>query len=476
MKQLLENREYLRKIADTLFEFLIVFSSDGGIEYANEGTYNVLMYNSMDDVSIADIFPNVFSVEDGKLVCRESMDGRMIEANAYRSNNTCFESEIRILEDDNTPDRIICLGRDISGRERMMRELKFAKDNGMALNRVKDEFVANVTHELRTPVNGILGNIRDLMNNEMDPNKLYTMEMIEKSCADMNALINNILDFSKLEAGKFQIEEREFSLRNMIDYVRSNHMAKIHEKGLDFFVTISPDIPDKLIGDELRLEQVLNNLLSNATKFTTVGKIMLEVVSTARAGNKIELFFMVIDTGIGIADKDKDKLFKDFSQVDASISRRYGGTGLGLNISKKLVNLMEGNISVDSMPGKGSNFSFSVWLKLPNGDGDTFVEDFRVDTGTIAGRQMETLNGDESTTFGSRENREEIDKRIMKLTLCVEMDTWEKAEMFAEAVKQLTAGAPKEVGTAALKLKMAVQKENKEKTLEAMEALKLLLD
>ncbi len=476
MKQLLENRDYLRKIADTMFEFLIIFAENGDIEYANEGAYNVLMYNSMDDVNIADIFPNVFSSENGRLICRETMDGRMLEANAYRSNNTCFESEIRLLADENTPNRIICLGRDISGRERMMRELKFAKDNGQTLNRVKDEFVANVTHELRTPVNGILGNIQDLMNTEEDPHKLYTMEMIEKSCSDMNALINNILDFSKLEAGKFEIEEREFSLRNMIDYVRSNHMVKIHEKGLDFFVTISPDIPDKLIGDELRLEQVLNNLLSNATKFTTVGKIMLEVVSTARAGNKIELFFMVVDTGIGIADKDKDKLFKDFSQVDASISRKYGGTGLGLNISKKLVNLMEGDISVDSMPGKGSNFNFSVWLKVPSGEGETFVEDFHVDAGTIADRQFESLNGDESTRFGSRENREEIDKRIMKLTLCVEMDTWEKAEMFAEAVKQLTTGAPKEIGTAALKLKMAVQKENKEKTLEAMEALKLLLD
>ena len=475
MKQLLENREYLRKIADTLFEFLIVFSDNGAVQFANEGAYNVLMYNSMDDVNIMDIFPGVFFKEGGELLCREPMDGRMIATNAYRSNNTCFESEIRILEDENTPDRITCVGRDISGREKMMRELRTAKDSGQTLNKVKDEFVATVTHELRTPVNGILGNIKDLMSKETDQDRLYTMEMIEKSCADMNALINNILDFSKLEAGKFEIEEREFSLHEMIDYVKGNHINKIREKGLDFFVTVSPDIPDKLIGDELRLEQVLNNLLSNATKFTTVGKIMLEVVSTARAGEKIELFFMVVDTGIGIADKDRDKLFKDFSQVDASISRKYGGTGLGLNISKKLVNLMDGDISVDSMPGKGSNFNFSVWLKVPHEEGTTFVEDFHVDTETITDRQLETMTADQTTTFGSKENHEEIEKRIMKLTLCVEMDTWEKAEMFAEAVKQLTIGAPKEISTAALRLKMAVQKENKEKTVEAIEALRLLL-
>ncbi len=477
MRQLLENKEYLRKMADNLFEFIIVFSDAGVVTFANETAYNVLMYNNMDDVAIYDIFPTLFSIDGGELRCLEPMDGRMISVNIYRSNHTCFESEVRIIADPETPDRYTCVGRDVSGRERMMRELKFAKDNGQTLDKVKDEFVANVTHELRTPVNGILGNIRDLMGKESDQGKLYTMEMIEKSCADMNALINNILDFSKLQAGKFEIEEREFSLHSMIDYVRGNHINKIHEKGLDFFVTISPDIPDKLIGDELRIEQVLNNLLSNATKFTTVGKIMLEVVTTARAGDRIELFFMVMDTGIGIADKDRDKLFKDFSQVDASISRKYGGTGLGLNISKKLVNLMEGDISVDSMPGKGSNFNFSVWLRVPMEEDDsTFVEDFQVDTGAIADRQLETLGAEQTSTYGSVENRQEIDKRIMKLTLCVEMDTWEKAEMFAEAVKQLTLGAPKEVTTAALRLKMAVQKENKVKTTEAIEALKVLLE
>ena len=184
----------------------------------------------------------------------------------------------------------------------MLRAMDKVKENTVNLTKIKDEFVANVTHELRTPVNGILGNIQDLLSKESDESKRYTMEMIEKSCADMNYLINNILDFSKLEAGKFEIEEREFSLRAMIDYVRSNHKIKIHEKGLDFFVSVAPDIPDKLIGDELRLEQILNNLLSNAAKFTSVGKIMLEVLETGRSGNKVELFFMVVDTGIGIDD------------------------------------------------------------------------------------------------------------------------------------------------------------------------------
>ena len=144
----------------------------------------------------------------------------------------------------------------------------------------------------------------------------------------MHALINNILDFSKLEAGKFILEPRKFDFRNMIDYVKGNHSNRMTEKGLDFSITVSPEIPEYIIGDELRIVQILNNLISNAYKFTSVGEIHVEVVKTAQSGTRAELFFMVIDTGIGIAKANQDKLFIRFSQVDAIISRRYGGTGL----------------------------------------------------------------------------------------------------------------------------------------------------
>ncbi len=483
VKELIGNADFLRKVANSLFEFLIVFEDDGTVIYANEKVFETLIYENHEGIgNISAIFPPLFYEENGTLFCREEMDGHVISTVAYRSNNTCFEVEVRffkdILNEDNDrglmPGKNVCVVQDISGRERLEREISKVKENSADLTKTKDEFVANVTHELRTPVNGILGNIQELMGFETDPNKLYSMEMIEKSCNDMNALINNILDFSKLQAGKFTMEDREFSLKDMIDYVRSNHISKIHEKGLDFFVTVAPDIPDRLIGDELRLEQILNNLLSNAIKFTTVGKIMLEVVETAREGNRVELFFMVMDTGIGIADQDMDKLFKGFSQVDASISRKYGGTGLGLNISKQLVNLMGGDISVDSTAGKGSTFTFSVWLNIPEGDGGE-VKEYHKPAPVFNSLQSGDAEEGIGMVFGSAENREEIDKRLMKLILCIEMDTWEKAEMFADAVKQLTMGAPKEIAQAALRLKMAVQKENGEKATAAIETLKSLL-
>ena len=293
----------------------------------------------------------------------------------------------------------------------------------------------------------------------------------------MNNLINNILDFSKLEAGKFTLEQRRFEFRSMIDYVRSTHMPKITEKGLKFFVTVSPEIPEYVIGDELRIGQVLNNLLSNACKFTHVGKVSLEVLKTAQNGNRVELFFMVIDTGIGIAKADIDKLFKSFSQVDASVSRKYGGTGLGLNISSQLVELRGGNISVDSEVNKGTMFSFSIWVELPEEEVEESMS--HVDT-YVAKSLSDTLKEDSESSnmlaFGTKENMEELKKQLSKIVLCIEMENWEKAESFTDSIKHLTVEAPKEMRTATLKLKMAVQKSDYDKAIAAYDAVMELLD
>ena len=196
------------------------------------------------------------------------------------------------------------------------------------------------------------------------------MKLIERCCNDMYNIINDILDFSKLETGKFTLESREFNFRKMMDYVKGNHINKITEKGLEFFMSVSPQVPEQIIGDELRIVQILNNLLSNAQKFTSLGKISVEVVRTARVNDQVELFFIVKDSGIGIDKADRDKLFQSFSQVDASISRKYGGTGLGLNICKQLVEMMGGKIEVESKKNKGSTFSFSIWVGLTEEDKD----------------------------------------------------------------------------------------------------------
>lgn len=468
--------EPCRVSLDDMLEMVFTFDENGNILYANSAAKQKLEYGEeLPGTHISEIFPKTFySTQDGFQTEYEFGEKHQ-DLMAYRKNRTCFCVEVKILKPDSSEDLYVCMANDSSKQDFLEKEIVKVQHEAEQALKVKSEFVANVTHELRTPVIGILGNTRELLEKEKDEEDLKILKLIERGCKDMQEIINNILDFSKLEAGKFSLEPRKFHFRNMMDYVKANHINKITEKGLDFFVTISPDIPEYVIGDELRIVQILNNLISNACKFTAVGKVSVEVVKTTQVNNRMELFFLVIDTGIGIDKADMDKLFKSFSQVDASISRRYGGTGLGLNICKQLVELMGGNISVDSVKNGGSVFSFSIWIEVPEDE----MEKTKVSVGGyIALGQKVNIHADDNKTetriYGTSENMEEIKNKMSKFILSVEMENWEKAEMFADIIKQLTAEAPKEVKNAVLKMKMAVQKEDYEKIQTAFEALQAL--
>ena len=461
---------------DDVLEMVFTFDENGNIVYGNSVAKQKLEYGEeLPGTHISEIFPKTFySTQDGFQTEYEFGEKRQ-DLTAYRKNRTCFCVEVKILKQEDSGGVYVCMANDASKRDFLEKEIVKVQHEAEQALKVKSEFVANVTHELRTPVIGILGNTEELLEREKNEETLKILRLIERGCKDMQGIINNILDFSKLEAGKFALESRKFHFRNMMDYVKANHMNKITEKGLDFFVTISPEIPEYVIGDELRIVQILNNLLSNACKFTAVGKISVEVVKTAQVNNRIELFFLVIDSGIGIDKADMDKLFKSFSQVDASISRRYGGTGLGLNICKQLVELMGGSISVDSEKNGGSVFSFSIWIEIPEDEIETVAENTG---GYVALGQKVNIHANENKTevrnYGTKENQEEIKNKMSKFILSVEMENWEKAEMFADIIKQLTAEAPKEVKNAVLKMKMAVQKEDYEKIQTAFEVLQAL--
>ena len=221
---------------------------------------------------------------------------------------------------------------------------------------------------------------KNLLNTELNSYQLETVGIIEGCCVNMSKIINDLLDFSKMESDKLVLEKKAFSFREFLNNVMAFNVTLVNEKGLKLLVHVGDDIPKYLVGDELRLMQIFNNLLSNAVKFTTIGHIAVEASLIREEDDYVELFFMVVDTGIGISKQNMDKLFKKFSQVDASTTRTFGGTGLGLSISKKLVELMGGNIKVESEPGKGSSFSFNVILgkadaaeettgvELPNGN------------------------------------------------------------------------------------------------------------
>ncbi|HIA2049340.1 TPA: two-component sensor histidine kinase BarA [Salmonella enterica subsp. enterica serovar Enteritidis] len=242
-------------------------------------------------------------------------------------------------------------------------ELDLAKKRAQEAARIKSEFLANMSHELRTPLNGVIGFTRLTLKTELNPTQRDHLNTIERSANNLLAIINDVLDFSKLEAGKLILESIPFPLRNTLDEVVTLLAHSSHDKGLELTLNIT----DNVIGDPLRLQQVITNLVGNAIKFTESGNIDILVEKRALSNTKVQIEVQIRDTGIGIPERDQSRLFQAFRQADASISRRHGGTGLGLVITQKLVNEMGGDISFHSQPNRGSTFWFHIHLDLnPN--------------------------------------------------------------------------------------------------------------
>ncbi|EIZ8800922.1 two-component sensor histidine kinase BarA [Salmonella enterica] len=246
-------------------------------------------------------------------------------------------------------------------------ELDLAKKRAQEAARIKSEFLANMSHELRTPLNGVIGFTRLTLKTELNPTQRDHLNTIERSANNLLAIINDVLDFSKLEAGKLILESIPFPLRNTLDEVVTLLAHSSHDKGLELTLNIKNDVPDNVIGDPLRLQQVITNLVGNAIKFTESGNIDILVEKRALSNTKVQIEVQIRDTGIGIPERDQSRLFQAFRQADASISRRHGGTGLGLVITQKLVNEMGGDISFHSQPNRDSTFWFHIHLDLnPN--------------------------------------------------------------------------------------------------------------
>lgn len=339
----------------------------------------------------------------------------------------------------------------------------------------RDSFVANVTHELRTPVNGIKGNTELMMEQENDLKKLAFLKIILDSCNTMEGIINNILDFAKLEAGKFQLEEKPFSFREFMHRMEKQFQAMTMRKGLRLTMSIAQNIPDNLVGDELRLTQILNNLVSNAVKFTAQGYVGIEVTLNCQIQDEVELFFVVADTGIGISKEDKDKLFKSFTQVDASITRKYGGTGLGLSITKDLIGMMHGDIWAEGEKDKGTTFSFTVHLKLQDTEQTQEDEITQIQAKGITVHNRVPIEKNQVYEFKTAFNEKELRRNFEKLNLSADMENWYKAEDYAAMIKQLLQGSSKELQRAAFRMEMAVRKADYEKFRACADVVKDML-
>ena len=241
-------------------------------------------------------------------------------------------------------------------------ELDIAKKRAQEAARVKSEFLANMSHELRTPLNGVIGFTRQMLKTHLSTSQTDYLQTIERSANNLLSIINDILDFSKLEAGKLALENIPFEFQASLEEVVNLQATNAHEKGLELTLKVDPKVPAGLVGDPLRIQQILTNLVGNSIKFTERGNIDISVELRSQSEDNIELQFMVRDTGIGISERQQAQLFQAFSQADASISRRYGGTGLGLVITQKLVSQMGGEISLTSRLHQGSTFWFTLRL------------------------------------------------------------------------------------------------------------------
>jgi len=378
--QIEENRRFLQGLTDALGEGVYAVDTAGLCTFANPEAAKLLGWNK-DELIGKNIHEIAhYQKSDGSahqwehcLVHQAGLTGKTFHSEDdlfTRRNGEIFPialTAVPLLE-DGLVRGTVSVFQDITLRKQTEQALKNAKDAAEAASRAKSDFLATMSHEIRTPMNGIIGMTELALDTELSPLQREYLEIVKSSADSLLTVINDILDFSKIEAGKMELDATSFYLRDMIADVVKPLALRAEQKGVELIYDVAPDVPDCLVGDPHRLKQVIVNLVGNAIKFTGEGEIVVRVIPENLGKHDALLHFMVTDTGIGIPEEKQALIFEAFSQADSSTTRKYGGTGLGLTISGKLVKLMGGRIWVESEPGKGSTFHFLAHMGFCDAD------------------------------------------------------------------------------------------------------------
>ncbi|MBF0107811.1 MAG: PAS domain S-box protein [Magnetococcales bacterium] len=343
-----------------------IFDKDGRLEIWNNAFHE--LHDKVAELIVAGTtYEDILrvAVERGQITKSAEYRDPLLEDRARRADRMVqtFEEEfsgnrwIRISESQMSDGSSVVVYSDITS-------LKIATAEAKAAARAKSEFLANMSHEIRTPMNAVIGLSHLCLQTQLTPRQQDYIQKVHNSATSLLRIINDILDFSKIEAGRLDMEAIEFTLDAVLDNMEAVMSLKAEEKNLRFLLLAAADIPPGLVGDPLRLGQVLINLVNNAIKFTEVGQVSVHVEVIDRGEHSVRLRFSVRDTGVGMSRQERERLFRPFSQADSSTTRRYGGTGLGLAISRRLIELMGGRIWAESESGRGSEFIFEVLLGI----------------------------------------------------------------------------------------------------------------
>jgi PAS domain S-box-containing protein len=374
-ERLSETEQFFRSVLELAPDGLMVVDAKGVIRLANAQCEKLFGYTRDELIgqSVETLVPD--SVRARHPALRESFHrapvvramGATSELQGLQKDGSLFPVEIGLSplpERQGESAQVAVSIRDVTERRRQEVDLKEAKSRAEEATEMKSMFLANMSHEIRTPMNAIIGLSHLALKTQLNAKQHDYISKVHNAGTSLLAIINDILDFSKIEAGKLDIETTDFQIDEVISSVTMITAQKAHEKGLEFLADVASTIPEQLRGDPLRLGQVLTNLVNNAVKFTEKGEIRLRIVLLEQTGEKVQLKFSVEDTGIGMTKEQAARLFQPFSQADMSTTRKHGGTGLGLTISRRLVELMGGQIWLESEAGIGSTFNFTVWLEM----------------------------------------------------------------------------------------------------------------